>query len=362
MAEASNRDRGRCMDMEAPAAAPPADDEDDRERLQGDGGLSGMDVDEDGIEIDLPDSPKEYDKNGRRSSLGAESLLEHDVDDDGRLDMDTPPLLETLLGYQYAESIFQLKLQLQQRYHPQKCVSTQPQVTEFMRCTLVNWLIKVNHKLDFGPETVFVAVNLLDRFLSTTPIARDCLQLLAVACLFIAAKMEGCNFPTVKEIVSLCWTTYKPQHFRRMEILVLTKLEYELCPPTTRFFVDHFVMIASQRICFDRRLPSMARFTVETCLSSYQVTQFLPSVQAAAAIGTASAILCNASDPGGQDFQLLPVLEEILGTDAEATKECASLVWTCVHPFLETLPEFSLQSEENANASSSLLVPCHGSH
>lgn len=60
-----------------------------------------------------------------------------------------------------------------------------------MRCTLVHWLIKVNQQLHFGPETVFVAVGLTDRFLSLTPLAHDCLQLLAVSALFLAAKMVG---------------------------------------------------------------------------------------------------------------------------------------------------------------------------
>lgn len=58
-----------------------------------------------------------------------------------------------------------------------------------MRCTLVHWLIKVSQQLQFGAETVFVAVGLSDRFLATTPLAQDCLQLLALCSLFVAAKM-----------------------------------------------------------------------------------------------------------------------------------------------------------------------------
>lgn len=67
-----------------------------------------------------------------------------------------------------------------------------PQVTEQMRCTLVHWLLKVNRQLHFGQETVFLAVNLADRFLALTPLAQDCLQLLAVSTLFLAAKMVSC--------------------------------------------------------------------------------------------------------------------------------------------------------------------------
>ena len=73
-----------------------------------------------------------------------------------------------------------------------------------MRCILVNWLVKVNKKLNFGPETVFLAINLLDRFLAAASIAHDCLQLLALSALFVSAKMVSmfpcCNNKTLSFI------------------------------------------------------------------------------------------------------------------------------------------------------------------
>lgn len=61
-----------------------------------------------------------------------------------------------------------------------------------MRCTLVNWLVKVNYEMQFQSETIFIAVNLTDRFLASTPIAQDCFQLLAVCALRLAAKLVSC--------------------------------------------------------------------------------------------------------------------------------------------------------------------------
>ncbi|ROT76352.1 hypothetical protein C7M84_005050 [Penaeus vannamei] len=227
-----------------------------------------------------------YDKTCRRSSLGADSLLDQDFTDDAApLEGDAAggtsvfTSLDTVLGYQYADDIYAIKKSKEELYHPYNCMADQPQVTEYMRCTLVHWLIKVNHQLQFGPETVFLAVNLADRFLVVTPLAQDCLQLLAVAALFVAAKMEcvvpgitellifpliplylillflsqeECVVPGITELVSMCAGTYRPHHFRRMEVLILSKLGYALHSPTCWYFIDHLTFKATQMCGLDR--------------------------------------------------------------------------------------------------------------
>nr|XP_053648229.1 cyclin-O-like [Cherax quadricarinatus] len=227
-----------------------------------------------------------YDSNSRRSSLGADSVLDQDFSEDGPLDSSVTTLssLETVLGIQYADDIFAINKAMESRYHMSRCMADQPQVTENMRCTLVHWLIKVNNQLKFGPETVFVAVNLVDRFLAVTPLAQDCFQLLVVATLFIAGKMEESVVPGISELVSICGGVYRHHHFRRMEVLILSKLEFALYGPTSWYFLDHLAMKAAQTGMMDRRVVSVSRYVMETCLSSYEVSQFLPSVQAAAAL------------------------------------------------------------------------------
>ena len=40
-----------------------------------------------------------------------------------------------------------------------------------------------------GRETLFLAVNCVDRFLATTKISQDCFQLLGIAALWVTAKL-----------------------------------------------------------------------------------------------------------------------------------------------------------------------------
>ena len=64
----------------------------------------------------------------RRSSLGAESLIEGDIDDDHDIEDGYDLPIEALLGLQYVEEVFDIKRLLEQKYHPLKCLSNQTQV------------------------------------------------------------------------------------------------------------------------------------------------------------------------------------------------------------------------------------------
>ena len=57
-----------------------------------------------------------------------------------------------------------------------------------MRFTLLEWLVTVARTLDFSLETWCLAVNYLDRFLCHQQIGKDCLQLVGLTAVWIAAK------------------------------------------------------------------------------------------------------------------------------------------------------------------------------
>ena len=57
-----------------------------------------------------------------------------------------------------------------------------------MRSVLVDWMTRMIHRHRMKQETLFLAVNVMDRFLSLTPVSADCLQLLGIVALFIAGK------------------------------------------------------------------------------------------------------------------------------------------------------------------------------
>lgn len=65
----------------------------------------------------------------RRSSLGAESLIEYDMEQDiSDTEAVAEPPPEALLGLQYADDVFAVKRELEVHFHPRNSLSTQPQV------------------------------------------------------------------------------------------------------------------------------------------------------------------------------------------------------------------------------------------
>lgn len=68
-----------------------------------------------------------------------------------------------------------------------------------MRAILIDWLIEVHLKFKLLPESLFLTVNLIDRFLEKVMVPRTQLQLVGVTAMLIASKYEEIYAPTAKE-------------------------------------------------------------------------------------------------------------------------------------------------------------------
>lgn len=78
-----------------------------------------------------------------------------------------------------------------------------------MRATLVDWLVQVHMKFKLLTETLFITVNIIDRFLSVCMgIEKDQFQLIGVSALLIATKYEEIYPPTVKDLVYITKKVY----------------------------------------------------------------------------------------------------------------------------------------------------------
>lgn len=67
---------------------------------------------------------------------------------------------------------------------------SQPEINEKMRLILVEWLIDVHVRFELNPETFYLTVNILDRFLSVMPVPRKELQLVGLSALLMSSKYE----------------------------------------------------------------------------------------------------------------------------------------------------------------------------
>lgn len=66
---------------------------------------------------------------------------------------------------------------------------------------LVEWIIDVHRKFRLLPETLYVTVSIIDRYLSQVQIKKAQLHLLGVAALLIATKYEEIYPPELKDLI-----------------------------------------------------------------------------------------------------------------------------------------------------------------
>ncbi|ETE66506.1 Cyclin-A1, partial [Ophiophagus hannah] len=182
---------------------------------------------------------------------------------------------------EYAEDIHNYLRDAEVRYRPRPCyMRKQPDITSGMRAILVDWLAEVGEEYKLQTETLYLAVNYLDRFLSCMSVLRGKLQLVGTAAMLLAAKYEEIYPPEVEEFVYITDDTYSKKQLLRMEHLLLKVLAFDLTVPT----VNQFLLQYLQRHSVSLKTENFARYIAElSLLEADPFLKYLPSQMAAAA-------------------------------------------------------------------------------
>ena len=104
----------------------------------------------------------------------------------------------------------------------------QKDINENVRAILVDWIISVHAKFKLLPETLYLTINLIDRYFARFVVMKADVQLVGVASLLIATKYEEIYPPTVKDFIYLTDNTYTRQQIIAMEQSILFHLEFEI--------------------------------------------------------------------------------------------------------------------------------------
>lgn len=89
---------------------------------------------------------------------------------------------------EYRSDILNYLKENEKKYSPKMgYMRKQPDISEVMRTILVDWLVEVSGEYRLHNETLFLAINYIDRFLSYMSVVRAKLQLVGTAAMFIAA-------------------------------------------------------------------------------------------------------------------------------------------------------------------------------
>lgn len=149
-----------------------------------------------------------------------------------------------------------------------------------MRSILVDWLVDVTLKFRMRPQTLFMTVALIDRFLSAREVTRGRLQLVGVAALMIVGKYEEIYPPLVKDYVAVCDNAYSKAEVLAMESEMLLAFNFDLNRPSALVFLEFL----RQRTELDEKGFAFARYLLETALLDLGHLKFNSAVLAAGAL------------------------------------------------------------------------------
>eukprot|EP00242_Pyramimonas_sp_CCMP2087_P011226 CAMPEP_0198213612 /NCGR_PEP_ID=MMETSP1445-20131203/28966_1 /TAXON_ID=36898 /ORGANISM="Pyramimonas sp., Strain CCMP2087" /LENGTH=287 /DNA_ID=CAMNT_0043888279 /DNA_START=314 /DNA_END=1177 /DNA_ORIENTATION=- len=168
------------------------------------------------------------------------------------------------------------------------------------RAQLVGWMIDVCEQFKLRLTTANVAVTYLDRVISQQRLPRPSTELVALACLVVAAKFEEEEeaIPNMIMFASCSLNNFSEDLLRRMEIAVLEELKWEMYVTTSAHFLETYIGIAGgatfpedifdgqpRNDCVAQYLLRYASYFQSLCLQEFSlVADYLPSVLAGAVL------------------------------------------------------------------------------
>ena len=193
-------------------------------------------------------------------------------------------------------------------------MSNQSDINHRMRAILIDWLIDVHLKYRLLPQTMYIAVNLIDRYLAKAETNRAKLQLVGVTAMFIACKYEEIYPPELKDFVYITDGAYVKSDVLKMETKMLSKLNFDVTFPTQWTLFETY----KRKLDLDEKTFKLAWFLMELCLIDYKILKFKMSQIAA------SAILIAAKN---NRVYKKNWLKDNIGIDENSLEECCKEIY-----------------------------------
>lgn len=229
----------------------------------------------------------EYSENNTDREVETEAPIK-DQFPEGVANLDLEDMDDPLMVAEYVVEIFEYMKKLEVATQPNPDYMDHQDDLEWkMRGILIDWLIEVHTRFHLLPETLFLAVNIIDRFLSTKVVQLDRLQLVGVTGMFIASKYEEVISPNVANFRHVADDGFTEEEILSAERYVLTALNYDLSYPNPMNFLRRI----SKADEYDIQTRTLGKYLMEISLLDHRFMQYLPSHIAAASMYLARIIL-----------------------------------------------------------------------
>lgn len=157
------------------------------------------------------------------------------------------------------------------------------------RVKLVDWLIDVHQHFELRPETLYLTVNIIDRYLSEEIVPINKLQLVGISSLFIASKYEEIYPPELRDFSYITKNKCAKEDILSTEYKILKKLHFNLLTISPLLIFNRLYFLSAQNkndflsTQFDQ-VFYLANYLMELCLLEYKMLRYPSSIIASAAL------------------------------------------------------------------------------
>ena len=164
----------------------------------------------------------------------------------------------------------------------------QKEITENAREILINWLTQVQFKFELLTETLFLTINIIDRYIEKNenfPLKKY--QLVGMASMLIASKYEEIYPPEVRDFVHITKGAITSEDILNMEYKIMVALDFEVLTVSPYVFMQRYSFIAGNT----EEGFYLSQMLLELMNRNINVMKFPNSLRAACAVYLSRKIL-----------------------------------------------------------------------
>ena len=123
-------------------------------------------------------------------------------------------------------------------------MTQQTKINETIRSTLIDWIIQIHYNFKLLPETLFLTVNIIDRYFAKNNMSKREVQLVGVAAMLVAAKYEEIYPPLLKDFVFISDNSCSAAQILDMERKILFAMDFDMQLTSSFRFLERFSKLA----------------------------------------------------------------------------------------------------------------------
>lgn len=192
----------------------------------------------------------------------------------------------------------------------------QSNITPRMRSTVIDWIVEIHRRFKMHDDTLYMAMHIMDMYLTECDLDKACYQRLSCAALMLAAKSEERSVPLMEDFVYVAGKSFSSAALQRMEASLFEKVGCHVTPILPLSFVARSL----RWLQATPQQKAYCLFILESLLLDSEFIGVRPSFLAAAVIYTGFKIMRK------DEFQWDEEMRKNLGYDEESVKAVANKI------------------------------------